>query len=137
MQRMDPIEFKNWLEQRTKEFAVQTFKFLDAMPKKNSTAVIAYQLGKSASSIGANYREANRSESRDDFVHKVSIAVKESSESCYWYEVLADLYPMHDVIKRLSAESAELRNLLQSINQSTRKKGRLQNQTIKQSQIKQ
>ena len=33
MQRMDPIEFKNWLERRTKEFAVQTFKLLDAMPK--------------------------------------------------------------------------------------------------------
>ena len=133
MQRMDPIEFKNWLERRTKEFAVQTFKLLDAMPKKNSTAVIAYQLGKSASSVGANYREANRSESRDDFVHKVSIAVKEASESCYWYEVLVDLYPMHGLIKQLAAESVELRNLLQSIGQSTRKKRPPRNQTIKQS----
>ena len=126
---MDPVEFKNWLEARTRNFAIQSFKLLDALPKKNSTQVVAYQLGKSASSIGANYREANRAESRDDFVHKLSIALKEAAESCYWFEILEGLYPMHETIKSLAVEAAELRNLLQSINRSTRRR----NQTIKQS----
>jgi len=127
MERMDPIEFKTWLEKRTKDFAVSSFSLLDALPKKTSTNVISYQLGKSASSIGANYREANRAESRDDFVHKLSIAVKESSESVYWFEVLHDLYPMHKKIADLAAECVELRNLLQTITKSTRQRGKSNN----------
>jgi len=112
--------FKTALEKRTKDFAVSVFKLLDALPKKNSTKIIAYQLGRSASSVGANYREANRGESKDDFSHKLQIALKEASESAYWLEVLSDLYPMHEVIGRLLAESVELRNLLQAITKKVR-----------------
>ena len=124
MERMDPLEFKQWLEARTRAFAVASLKFLDALPKKNSTRVIAFQLGKSATSIGANYREANRAESRVDFGHKLQIAMKEASESVYWLEVLSGLYPMHETIKTLEREAIELRNLLQSISSSTRRKSR-------------
>ena len=124
MERMTQKDFKAWLEGRTKDFAVAVFKVLDAMPKKNSTAVIAYQLGKSASSIGANYSEANRSESGDDFRHKVSIALKEASETVYWLEILHALYPMHEVIHNLCSEAFELRNLLQSIRTSSTAKAR-------------
>jgi len=35
-------------------------------------------------SVGANYREANRAESHDDFIHKIGIVEKEASETCYW-----------------------------------------------------
>ena len=123
MQRLSPVEFKQKLEGRTTEFAVRVFKLLDAFPKRNSTQIIAYQLGKSASSIGANYREANRAESRDDFIHKIAVSVKEASESCYWLEVLQGLYPMHGILGQTYTECLELRNLLQSIRSSaTRKK---------------
>jgi len=114
------VVFKNSLEKRTKDFAVAVFKFLDALPKKNSTRIISYQLGKSASSIGANYREANRGESKDDFAHKLQIALKEASESAFWLEVLVDLYPMHELVKRLMAECVELRNLLHAISRKVR-----------------
>ena len=124
MERMDPVEFKQWLEDRTRAFAVAALKFLDALPKKNSTQIVAFQLGKSATSIGANYREANRAESRVDFGHKLQIAMKEASESVYWLEVLSGLYPMHQTIKKLEQEAIELRNLLQSISSSTRRKSR-------------
>ena len=117
---MTNAEFRELLEQRTKDFSVAVFKFLDALAKRNSTKVIAYQLGKSASSIGANYREACRAESRVDFGHKVQIALKEAAESHYWLEILAELYPMHDTVKRLLKECIELRNLLQSIAKSVR-----------------
>ena len=122
---MDPVEFKQWLEDRTRAFAVASLKFLDALPKKNSTKIVAFQLGKSATSIGANYREANRAESRVDFGHKLQIAMKEASESVYWLEVLSGLYPMHETIKTLEREAIELRNLLQSISSSTRRKSRV------------
>ena len=114
------LEFKNALEKRMKDFSVAVFRFLDALPKKNSTRVIAYQLGKSASSIGANYREANRGESKADFAHKIQIALKEAAETCYWLDILADLYPMHATPRNLLAESTELRNLLQTVSRKMR-----------------
>ena len=120
MERMTALEFKKWLEVRTREFATATFRYLDALPKKNSTRVIVYQLGKSASSIGANYREANRAESGDDFVHKVSIAQKEASETHYWLQVLAGLYPELAVICELGAEAEEFLKIFQSVNRTTR-----------------
>ena len=119
---MTNSEFRAEFEVRTKNFAVRVFKYLDALPKKISSQVIAYQLAKSASSVGANYREATRAESRDDFGHKLQIALKESAETCYWLEVLVDLYPMHGIVKELLSEAYELRNMLQSMAQKTRRK---------------
>ena len=100
------------------------FRYLDNLPQKNSTRVIAYQLAKSASSVGANYREANRGESGDDFRHKLSIVLKEANESLYWLEILNDLYPEHRVLQKLQSEVEELLKLFQSISRSSRSKAR-------------
>ena len=126
---MTNLEFKTQLERRTKEFAVAAFKYLDALPKKNSTRVIVYQLGKSASSVGANYREANRGESGDDFRHKISSALKEANESLYWLEILVDLYPTHETPLKLRNEAEELLKLLQSISRSSRARAKSNNRT--------
>ena len=112
---MTNAEFREALESRTRRFAVDVFKMLDALASSNSTRIISFQLGKSASSLGANYREACRAESKDDFGHKLQVALKEASESCYWLEMLLELLPSHEVIKNLHGEACELRNLLQSI----------------------
>ena len=124
MERMTPIEFKAYLETRTLAFSVAVLKALDVLPKKNSSKVVANQLGRSASSIGANYREANRAESGDDFRHKLSIALKEANESLYWLQILSDLYPMHDLYRKLSAEAAEFVRLFQSISTSSHARAR-------------
>ena len=113
-------EFREGLEDRTARYAVEVFKYLRELPYDVSIKVIAYQLGKSASSIGANYHEANRSESRDDFAHKVAIAVKEANESCYWFKVLMGLCGSNERLEALTKETVELRNLLQSILKSAR-----------------
>ena len=113
-------EFREQLEDRTTQYAVEVFRYLRELPHDVSTKVIAYQLGKSASSIGANYHEANRSESRDDFAHKVAISVKEANESRYWFNVLTGLYGSNERLATLAKETCELRNLLQSILKSTR-----------------
>ena len=128
---MTNSEFREELEVRTRDFSVRVFRFLDALPKKTSTQVIAYQLGKSASSIGANYREATRAESREDFGHKLQIALKEAAESCYWLEVLKGLYPMHTMIAGFCDECITLRNLLQRIAKSVRISKRPATQTPK------
>jgi len=108
-------KFKQELETRTAEFAVAIFRFLDSLPEKPSSRIIAFQLGKSASSVGANYSEANRAESADDFIHKVGISLKECSESFYWLGLLKRLYPSETVIEDLVSECEELLRLFQSI----------------------
>ena len=113
-------EFREVLEARTTKLAIGVFQLLRKLPYDVSVKIIAYQLGKSASSIGANYHEANRSESRDDFIHKISIALKESNESCYWFKVLKGLFGEQADIDALSKETVEIRNLLQSILHSAR-----------------
>ena len=125
-ERMDKEEFTRQLKTRTRAFAVAVFKLVDQMPKLPSTQVISFQLGKSASSIGANYREASRAESRADFVHKSGIVEKEADETLFWLEVLSDLYPtphaLHEAIAPLLQESDELVRLFSSINRSAKSK---------------
>lgn len=122
--RIDKEEFKRRLKARTRDFAVAVFKLMDEMPQSPSTQVISFQLGKSASSIGANYREATRAESRADFIHKIGIVEKEADETLFWFEVLADLYPaphaLHQAILPLLKESDELTRLFSSINRSAK-----------------
>ncbi len=71
---------KTELEERTKKFAVQVVKTVAAFPKTTEGQIIGRQLFRAGTSIGANYREANRAESKNDFVHKVGIAEKEAAE---------------------------------------------------------
>ncbi len=111
----EKLAFKKSLESRTSDFAIAVFRSLDALPPFVSSKVISYQLGKSASSVGANYREANRAESRDDFNHKIGIVLKECSESLYWLELLRRLYPDQDVYSQLVKECSELVCLFQSV----------------------
>jgi four helix bundle protein len=86
-------------------------------------AVIEYQLVKAGTSVGANYREANRAESRADFIHKIAIVEKESSESCFWLE-LCDEAGFGDGGQRswLLQESRELLAIFTSIGKSTKAK---------------
>jgi four helix bundle protein len=72
---------KNDLEVRTRDFALRIVDLVERLPKNRSGDALARQLIRSGTSIGANYREANRAQSKDDFIHKISIATKEASET--------------------------------------------------------
>ena len=78
---------KSELEARTKRFALRVVGFVSSLPHQTTSNVMGYQLLKSGTSIGANYREANRAESHDDFIHKLGIVEKEASETQYWLEL--------------------------------------------------
>lgn len=106
---------KRLMEKRTQRFAEETLKMLDTLPVANSTRIISYQLGKSASSIGANYREANGAESRADFSHKIGLVLKEAMETEYWLSILSSLYPAQERIKDLLAESSEFVRIFQRV----------------------
>jgi four helix bundle protein len=74
-------------KKRTLRFALKIIEFVATLPKNKTGEVIEFQLVKAGTSVGANYREANRAESRNDFIHKLAIVEKESSESLYWLEL--------------------------------------------------
>ena len=78
------------LEQRTKGFSLNLIRFLQSLPKNYLGEALGRQLLKSGTSIGANYREANRAESKADFIHKLAIAEKEASETVYWLELMTE-----------------------------------------------
>lgn len=68
---------------RTFPFGIRTIKAIRDFPDNTELKVIKYQLIKSATSIGANYEEAQAGSSKADFTHKVKIALKEARESNY------------------------------------------------------
>jgi four helix bundle protein len=78
------------LEIRTKQFSLQLIRFLESLPKNYLGETLGRQLLKSGTSIGANYREANRVESKADFIHKLAIVEKEASETLYWLELMLE-----------------------------------------------
>ena len=78
------------LERRTKKFALQAIKFVSGLPRTRDADVLGRQLLRSATSIGANYREANRAVSRADFANKIGTIQKEASETQYWIELLLE-----------------------------------------------
>ena len=78
---------KQELEARTKRFALSAIQFVGKLPRGKGPEVIGHQLMKSGTSIGANYREANRAQSHEDFIHKIAICEKETAETEYWLEL--------------------------------------------------
>jgi four helix bundle protein len=90
-ENIDNKEFAFQLEERTRKFAVSIIKLKSLFPKTVESKVICYQILKSGTSIGANYREANRSVSSADFRNKISICAKEASETEYWLEVIMEV----------------------------------------------
>ncbi len=97
------------LERRTKEFALQVIRFVSELPKSKATNVMGHQLLKSGTSIGANHREANRAESRNDFIHKIAIVEKEAAETQYWLELFEESnIGDREERQRLLQESGEL-----------------------------
>lgn len=77
---MDNKEFSKQLELRTKQFAISIIKLSTSLSNMVECNVIKNQITKSGTSIGANYREANRSRSKADFKNKISICESEASE---------------------------------------------------------
>ena len=84
-------EFAKKLENRTREFAVRIIRLSCTLPNTPEGRVIRTQMTKSGTSIGANYREANRARSKADFKNKIRICESEASETQYWLEVIVKL----------------------------------------------
>ena len=75
---------------RTKKFSLRVIHLVSKLPKNNVARVIGGQLLRSATSIGANYREAARSSTKKHFTSILTTALREADETLYWLELLAD-----------------------------------------------
>lgn len=78
---MERKQFAKDLEKRTRKFAVQIIRLSTTLPGVSEGIVVRNQITKSGTSVGANYREANRSRSRADFKNKIKICESEASET--------------------------------------------------------
>ena len=104
------------LEARTKRFALSVIRFSSSLPRTREGDVLARQLLRSATSIGANYREANRGVSRADFANKIGTVQKKAAETQYSLELLLDsALAGRGNAQELLKESSELLGIFASI----------------------
>ena len=78
------------LKERTKLFARRIIRLYVSLPKDTVAQVLGKQMLRSGTSVGANYREANRGRSKAEFVSKMGDSLKELEETAYWLELLTD-----------------------------------------------
>jgi four helix bundle protein len=78
------------LQQRTKSFALRVLKLIEHLPNTIGGKILANQLARSGTSVGANYRAACRARSRAEFASKLGIVAEEADESLYWLELIGD-----------------------------------------------
>src|ERR1051325_1985326 len=98
------------LKERTMLFAINVLKLIDKFPDTAGARVIAYQLAKCSTSVGANYRSACNGRSRAEFIAKLGTVVEEAEESVYWLEIVNRLHWLPGLdCGALLNESIELR----------------------------
>lgn len=106
---------KTELRYRCYYFSIKIIKFLDTLPEKKIYWVIADQLLRSATSIGANVVEAKSSSSRKDFIKFYEIALKSANETKYWLALLRDATEVNkQAINSLLTEVEEISRMLGS-----------------------
>lgn len=102
------------------EFSVSILKFSEIL-QKNKQYVLSNQLVRSCTSIGANCREAQNAESKNDFIHKFKIAAKEIEESEYWLLLCKELGYTKDS-EILLSQLIEIKKIVCSIITTTKRK---------------
>jgi len=111
-------EFAKQLEKRTQKFAASVVLLSKKLPNTPEGRKIREQLTDAGTSVGANYREANRARSRRDFRNKMHICEGECAETQYWLEVIVDAKMLEwEVVKPVYEECSELLGIFTSANE--------------------
>lgn len=106
---------ENNLKDKSYKFALRIVKLYRFLVEEKKEYVLAKQVLRSGTSIGANVTEANQAQSAADFIHKLSIALKESFETEYWLCLLRDSeYLTEKQSESLIADCNELQKILTS-----------------------
>jgi four helix bundle protein len=109
-------EFAAQLEKRTLHFAIRIIRLSTRLPNTAEGRVVKSQITRSGTSMGANYREANRARSRADFKNRIAICEAEASETQYWLEVIKEIgWAPWEELKADHDECSELLAIFTSI----------------------
>jgi four helix bundle protein len=108
------------LEERTASFGEQVILFAKSVPRDPVNVPLVTQLVRAATSIGANYAEADDAESKKDFRHKIGICRKESRECKHWLRMIAAAEPdRKEEMRALWQEAKELNLIFGAIRRKT------------------
>lgn len=117
---------ENVIKNKSFEFAIRIVKLYQFLCYDKKEFVLSKQLLRSGTSIGAMVREAEHSESKADFIHKLAIAQKEINETIYWLELLnATDYLTQKEFDSINANAVEIIKLITSIIKTTKSNGKL------------
>jgi four helix bundle protein len=113
----------NKIKERACEFAIDIIRVVKKMPRDTAGFVLGRQLMRSGTSIGANVEEATGAFSKDDFIFKMNIALKEAREAHYSLRLAGDSGLMKDMdIKHILSESENIKNILSAIVKTSRER---------------
>ncbi len=109
------------LEERTAKFGESVIVFCKCLKEDTINKPLINQLVRAATSIGANYMEANAASSRRDFTNKIFICKKESQETKHWFRMLSQTNPEKtEELRKMWQEAQELTLIFQKITNSLR-----------------
>ena len=112
---------ENVVKNKSFAFAVRIVNLFKYLSDEKHEYVLSKQLLRSGTAIGALVREAEQAESKADFIHKLSIALKEANETDYWIELLSETkYLKEAEYKTIKKDALELIRLLVSIIKSSK-----------------
>lgn len=110
------------LRERTKQFALRIITLASMMPRTREADIIAKQVVKSGTSVGANYREAGRARSKTEFTSKIGVVEQEADETLYWLEIIRECdWIKHELVDSLIIEADELVAIFTTIGKKSKK----------------
>ncbi|OQA94618.1 MAG: hypothetical protein BWY22_02412 [Bacteroidetes bacterium ADurb.Bin217] len=113
---------ENILKDKSLAFAIRIVRLYQYLCEEKKEFVLSKQLLRSGTSVGAMVREAEHSESKDDFKHKLAIAQKEINETLYWLELLQKTsYISEQQFESIHIDAIEIIKLLTSIIKTVKK----------------
>lgn len=111
------------LEERSASFGEKIIDFVKTLRRNELNQPLVNQIIRSATSIGANYMEANQASSKKDFKNKIHICRKEANETKHWLRMIARAdQDKHDECKKLWKEAHELTLIFSKISKSCSRK---------------
>ncbi|MBQ9455578.1 MAG: four helix bundle protein [Thermoguttaceae bacterium] len=119
---------QNIIREKSRKFAVRIVRLYQYLREARHEFVLSKQLLRSGTSIGANIREGDYAQSRADFIAKMTIALKESAETEYWLELLAETgYLTEEQYASIHQDAEELLRILTRIINTAKKSQRKNN----------
>jgi four helix bundle protein len=109
----EKAKFKDEFRQRVYQFALDIIRYVEQLPKEQTSRIISGQLLRSATSIGANVVEAQGASSRKDYTNFFSYALKSANETKFWLGLLRDSGKSErEATDKLLKETTEIANIL-------------------------